>query len=164
MSGFYDCWDLGGLDTTLNSYLASVRTAKTVPPPEVADRVAPPDTFAAAPAPAPAPVPVPTPVPTHTNPYTNTNTNMDTNTNTNTNRAHRSRPQYDKMPGLAGMAGLSSMYNFLSMLLSPAVCLFLWMLLVSAVVILIVNRRSKQNKYLKKYKAAKQHLRKYDRV
>ena len=154
MSGFYDCWDLGGLDTTLNSYLASVRTAKTVPPPEVADRVAPPDTFAAAPAPAPAPVPVPTPVPTHTNPYTNTNTN----------RAHRSRPQYDKMPGLAGMAGLSSMYNFLSMLLSPAVCLFLWMLLVSAVVILIVNRRSKQNKYLKKYKAAKQHLRKYDRV
>ena len=155
MSGFYDCWDLGGLDTTLNSYLASVRTAKTVPPPAVADRVAPPDTFAPAPAPVPVPTPVPIPTVIHTNPYT------DTNTNTNTDRNRRSRSHYDKMPELAGMP---SMYNFLPMLLSPAVCLFLWMLLVSAVVILIVNRRSKQNKYLKKYKAAKQHLRKYDRV
>lgn len=145
MSGFYDCWDLGGLDTTLNSYLASVRTAKTVPAANL-EPPKPPDTFAGTTAAV-------VPAPQMQNPAPESGYRQ-----SEPDWHYRPQPQYAKIPDM------TSLYSFLPILLSPTVCLFLWMLLVATIVILAITRRSKPNKYAKKYNAAKRHMRKYDRV
>lgn len=127
MSGYYDCWDLGGLDTTLNSYLAGVRAPKT--PSDIAPKTAAPkpttpkpaDTFAT-PAPSQPAIYVQPAAPAPPPPA----------------------------PTIVKKQKLHPLDYVLPMLLSPITCIFLWMLVAVLVTMLLTRRKSQKKKH--KYK------------
>lgn len=119
MSGFYDCWDLGGLDTTLNSYLADIRAPKQ-----------PADIAPAAPAPTQPAAIVSAPQPQSQSPPGGTSAAF-------TNYTHV--PVKKQKPEMVELV--------LRAMLSPIACIFLWMLCVVLATALMSRKKHKKRKY-----------------
>jgi hypothetical protein len=121
MSGFYDCWDLGGLDTTLNSYLANIRAPKKaadIPPdpPAVAAHVPAASTGSAA---AFTNYPPEPPQP-------------------QLQIQNRQQQPLVKSPKIAS--------TWLNIMLSPMACIFLWMLCVVLITMILTRKKKKRRR------------------
>lgn len=134
MSGFYDCWDLGGLDTTLNSYLAGIRAPK-----QPVDIAPPPAPVVSAPT-QPAPTQPSSsaftnytqPPPPAFNNYTQPPSAFNNYTPPQT-CVKKQKPEVVEL--------------ILRAMLSPIACIFLWMLCVVLATALLSRKKRKKRKY-----------------